>query len=85
MLLLRDAVAKPSLAYHGGFYMPRHFSPPLVEPGVYIKPKGIQKFTGVRLLPNPGTLFRKQYNSSIDYLCFIAKLFAKRHGSFFVL
>ena len=42
MLRLRDAVAKPSSAYHGGFYMPRLFYPPLVEPGVYVKPKGIQ-------------------------------------------
>jgi len=27
--------------------MPRLFYPPLVEPGVYIKPKGIQKHRGI--------------------------------------
>ena len=33
--------------------MPRHFYPPLVEPGVYIKPKGTKKTAAVMkaLLP----------------------------------
>ena len=43
LFLLRDVVAKPSLAYHGGFYMPRLFYPPLVEPGVLLSLKAPTK------------------------------------------
>ena len=36
-----DAIAKPSIVISGGFIMPSHFYPPLVEPGVYVKPNSI--------------------------------------------
>ena len=36
-----DAIAKPSFAISGGFIMPSHFYPPVVEPGVYVKPNSI--------------------------------------------
>ena len=34
--------------------MPGLFYPPLVEPWVYVKPKGTQKDRGSKLLPLPG-------------------------------
>ena len=36
--------------------MPRLFYPPLVEPGVYVKPKGIQKSTHKNLVIQVGAL-----------------------------
>ena len=33
--------------------MPRLFYPPLVEPGVYVKPKGIQKNQAAAYMPLP--------------------------------
>ena len=33
--------------------MPRLFYPPLVEPGVYIKPNGIQEKQGLEEIPDP--------------------------------
>lgn len=38
-----DAVAKPSLQYHGGFSLPRSFYPPLVEPGVLFRLKAAKE------------------------------------------